>query len=392
MKILYLECNMGASGDMIASALFDLLDEKDSFMQKINSVGLPKTRIHFNQIKTCGIGAYRTDVIIDGVSENEHMYDNHSHSALADITEIIHGLNISDNVKRNAEKVYRLIAQAEGCVHHSDIDEIHFHEVGSLDAVADVVMCQMLLEELDADKIICSEVNVGSGFVRCAHGILPVPAPAAAILLKGVPIYNDGTKGELCTPTGAALLKHCADDYGAMPVMRVKKIGYGAGSKEFDKANVLRAFLGDADEKTEEVIELSFNVDDMTAEDLSFACELLSANGAIDVTQSSVYMKKSRAGVRVDVLCSSNKKDEIISLIFKNTSTIGVREYKLTRHIMHRSVSVEDTCFGKIRVKVSRGYGVKKKKWEYDDIKNTALKENISVNEVKDRLDCSRQK
>ena len=293
---------------------------------------------------------------------------------------------MSDKVKNDAKKVYALIAEAESSAHGVPIGDIHFHEVGTMDAVADVMMVCMLMEELKADKIFASPIHLGSGHVHCAHGILPVPAPATAFILKGVPVYSGNIKGELCTPTGAALLKYFVSSFGSMPVMTVDKIGYGMGFKDFEQANCVRAFLGNTAEEQEEIIELCCNVDDMTPERIAFATELFMSKGALEAYTIPVGMKKSRPGILICVMCKESIKEEMIKLIFKHTTTLGVRENISRRYTLKRNIVSKETDFGTVRIKQSVGFGVKREKIEYEDLARIARENNISVNDAENLL------
>ncbi len=325
-----------------------------------------------------------------GNGHGEHIHDHHthahthdhSHGSMHDIQHLIESLSVSDTVKKNALKVYKLIAEAESRVHGVPVTEIHFHEVGTMDAVADIVGVCMLIDELAPEQIMASPINVGSGQVRCAHGILPVPAPATAHILKGVPIYSDKIKGELCTPTGAALLKHFVDEYCQMPVLSVTGIGYGMGKKDFEKVNCVRAFIGDTDNVKEDVVELICNLDDMTPEAVAFAQNLLFQEGALDVYVTPIIMKKGRAGQSFTCMCRSDAKDKMISLIFKHTTTLGIREYYSRRYALKKEYSDVQTKFGAVKVKTSYGYGTKKSKPEYEDIARIARETGKSIKDV----------
>lgn len=263
MRTLYFDCGMGAAGDMLTAALYELLDdsERKSFIEQINSLGLENVNVSADKMMKCGIIGTHMTVSIGGIEEDvihehhhnhEHTHEHdhehsheHHHSSLHDIEDIINGLKVSDFVKAHSIQIYKLIAEAESVAHDKDIYEIHFHEVGTMDAIVDVVSVCILMEKLNAARIIASPIHVGSGHVHCAHGILPVPAPATAYILKGVPIYGGGIKGELCTPTGAAILKHFVNDFADMPVMITEAIGYGMGKKDFTAANCVRVMLGE---------------------------------------------------------------------------------------------------------------------------------------------------
>ena len=293
-------------------------------------------------------------------------------------------INVNEKVKKDILDVYRLIGEAEAKVHDSDIEHIHFHEVGTMDAIADVTAVSYLIDKLGVDKIIASPVHVGKGTVKCAHGILPVPAPATAEILKGIPIYSkEIIDGELCTPTGAALLKHFVSEFKEMPVMTVEKMGYGMGKKDFAIANCVRAILGEtADQKKGIVRELDFNVDDMTGEQIGYLTDTLLSEGAFEVFVTPVYMKKNRPGNLITVLCSAENEEKIVSCIFENSSTIGIRESVKDRFILERKIEEVDTAYGPVRKKSVSGYGVSRFKYEYDDLSKIAKENGLSINEV----------
>ena len=408
MKTLYLECNMGAAGDMLTAALLDLTD-REAFLAKMSSLGLPGTEISADIVSKCGISGLQMSVRIRGeeeeshdVHEHEHHHHehehehhhhehehehhhehHHSHTSMHDITHLIQSLGLSEKVKSDALAVYGLIAEAESHAHGRPVSEIHFHEVGTMDAVADIVGVCLLMEMLAPDKVIVSPVNTGSGQVRCAHGILPVPAPAAEYILRGIPAYSSGVKGELCTPTGAALLRHFADGFGSMPVMRTEKTGYGFGKKEFEQLNCVRAFLGETGSGTDTVYELKCNLDDMTPEDVGFAAEELMKAGALDVFTSPVYMKKDRPAVLLTVLCREADRERLVTGIFRLTSTIGIRQTVCERYVLDRKESVRQTVYGEVRVKEVSGCGVSRCKPEADDIARIAKEQGLSPAEIR---------
>ena len=232
---------MGAAGDMLTAALLELLPDREGFVRKLNSLGIPGVTVVAERSEKCGINGTHIRVMVHGEEENEHMHGHHHHDhhhgSMSEIRSIVSGLPIPTMVKLDIMAVYEEIARAESHVHGVPVDQIHFHEVGSMDAVADITAVCMLMYELDVDQVIASPVHVGSGQVRCAHGILPVPAPATAHILREIPIYGGSIKGELCTPTGAALLKHFVTEFGDMPAMKLNAIGYGMGKKDFERAN-----------------------------------------------------------------------------------------------------------------------------------------------------------
>ncbi len=409
MKTLYIECNMGAAGDMLMAALLELVPDKEAFIAKMNSLGLPGVELSAGKVEKCGIVGTHVTVRVGGEEEFDYDEDHghhrhhdhehgeghehhhheqehehhHSHRSQADILAIIDGLDVSDKVKADAAAVYKLIAEAESAVHGREVSEIHFHEVGTMDALADVVGVCLLMEQIGADRIAASAVHVGSGTVRCAHGVLPVPAPATAYILKGVPIYGGRVWGELCTPTGAALLKHFASSFGEMPAMKVEAIGGGMGSRDFEQANVVRAFLGEEDSSRDEIIKLECNIDDMTGEDLGFAIETLLESGARDVFTQAIGMKKNRPGVLLSVICSPQDADRMAALMLKHTTTIGVRRQDMRRYVLTRSQETVQTELGTVRIKNSEGYGVKRSKAEFADLAKIAKENGLSIEEAR---------
>lgn len=307
-------------------------------------------------------------------------------SNMHSIESIIRSLNISDNVKNDALKIYSLIAEAESKVHGVPVSEIHFHEVGNMDAVADIVGVCTLIEELAPDLILASPVCLGSGQVRCAHGILPVPAPATAEILQNVPVFGGNIRGELCTPTGAAILKYFVKEFGVMPVMSISAIGYGMGKKDFEQANCVRVFMGKIKGNKDEVAELSCNLDDMTPEAIAYAQQLLLDEGALDVYITSVGMKKGRNGMMFTCMCRRESTDKMVALIFKHTTTIGIRENISRRYVLERKRTRVATKYGDISVKTAYGYGVEKSKAEYEDLAKIARNKGISLADVREEI------
>ena len=282
--------------------------------------------------------------------------------------------------------VYRLIADAESKAHGKSVSEIHFHEVGTMDAIADITAVCLLMHRLAPDEIIVSPVHVGSGQAHCAHGILPVPAPATATILQDVPIYGGSIQGELCTPTGAALLKHFASRFGEMPVMRTSAIGYGMGKKKFPAANCVRALLGERSAASDDVIELCCNIDDMTGEAIGYAFDKLFAAGALDVYTIPIGMKKSRPGHLLHVICREADKDALVRALFAHTTTIGIRENRFRRYTLDRRIETIETVDGPVRRKCSTGYGVSREKFEHDDLARIADAQGLSLREAEARV------
>ena len=433
MKTLYIECNMGVAGDMLMSALLELLpaEKQETFFETFRSLGIPGVEISAEKAVKCGITGTHVHVLVNGEEEEHHHHGHdhdhdhhhdhghhdhdhdhdhehhHAHHGLADIRGIIEGLDVPQQVKKDALAVYDLIAHAESTVHGETMEHIHFHEVGSLDAVADVVGNCLLLSMIGADRIAVSPIHVGSGTVKCAHGILPVPAPATALILSGLPVYSGQIRGELCTPTGAALMKHFGQSFGPMPVMSIEKVGYGMGTRDFgDVANCVRVLLGeeagatvkedvetagatgkeDADDTPTDILELACNLDDMTGEEIGFAMERLLEAGALDVYTQSITMKKSRPAVILTALIRPSDKDKMTELFFRYTTTIGVRCRSWERAVLQRETVTRQTPWGPVQVKHCSGYGCEKEKAEFEDLSRIAREQNLSLRQVRDKL------
>lgn len=445
MKTLYIECAMGAAGDMLTAALLDLLspEEQQAFLEQMNQL-LPGVQMQVHPAQKCGVQGLHVHVLVNGEEEHshdhgpvhpevhpapavhehphehdhehehhhehehshthehehphdhvhehdhphdhEHGHGHHHHATMAWVEHTIQETGLPPEVKEQALEVYRTIAQAESAAHGCPVDQVHFHEVGALDAVADVTAVCLLLHILAPEKIIASPVHLGSGQVRCAHGILPVPAPATAYILQGVPAYTGTIRGELCTPTGAALLKTFAQSFGPMPVMVTEKVGIGVGSKDFEAANVLRVFWGtDAEQeqtKKDQIVELRCNLDDMTGEAIGYVCELLLEAGALDVYTAPIQMKKSRPAVLLCCLCHPSEQDKLTQLMLRHTTTWGVRASAMGRSVLSTRIVPVKTKYGMIRIKQGTGYGVKKCKVEYGDMAAAAARAGVELARV----------
>jgi uncharacterized protein (TIGR00299 family) protein len=400
MRTLYLECNMGAAGDMLMAALLELHPNNNGFIEKMNNLNLPGIVISSEPSSKCGITGTKIRVAVNGHEEGVHHHEHHhehhhsnethvhehhhhhEHHGMKDIHKIIDKLNVPQQVKEDAESVYALIAEAESHAHGRPVGQIHFHEVGTMDAVADVIGVCLLIYDLAPEKIIASPVCIGFGQVKCAHGILPVPAPATEYILRNIPCYSGQTEGELCTPTGAALLKYFVKEFTRMPVMRTEKTGYGMGNKDFETANCVRAMIGETDDKDNTVVELSCDIDDMTPEAQAFAQEILLVNGALDVFMTPIHMKKSRPGILLTCICTMDKRRYMAEMIFKYTTTLGIREYVCERYILDRRIKTINTSYGDIRIKEAWGYGVNRSKIEYEDAAEIARKNDITLEDV----------
>ena len=429
MRTLYIECRMGAAGDMLMSALYELMDgeQKKEFLERMNGLGLPGVKITSRKSSTCGISGTHMEVTVYGEEEHEHEHGHehghgephpghhgygheemhgdhhghehggthpgHHHADPLHISELIGGLDLPEEVRANAGQVYDAIADAEAKAHGCPVEQVHFHEVGALDAVTDVTGVCYAMYLLKPERIVVSPVHVGSGTVRCAHGIMPVPAPATANLLSGVPMYGGSIQGELCTPTGAALLVHFADSFGDMPVMSGTDVGIGIGTKEFDQANCVRIFLGEETSGTNvkksgngEIAELVCNIDDMTPEALAFAAARLIELGALDVYTVAGTMKKGRPGWELTVLCETDRIDETAKNIMRETTTNGVRVRLCEKYFLTPGIETIQTERGKVRIKTAEGFGIRHEKPEYEDTAACARKEQISYREAYEQV------
>ncbi|BAK98450.1 hypothetical protein OBV_12520 [Oscillibacter valericigenes Sjm18-20] len=421
MKTLYLECNMGAAGDMLMGALYELLEHKDEFLHTMNQL-IPGVTVTAQAASTCGIAGTHMVVNIHGEQEessdtpmnaehssmephahhhdyehehghnHEHSHDHehehgHHHTTPDEIASILDNLPVSCEVCRNAKAVYSRIADAESKAHGVPVTEIHFHEVGALDAIVDVTGVCLALEMLGVDSILASPIHTGSGHVCCAHGIVPVPAPATVNLLEGIPYYSGQIQGELCTPTGAALLAHFSKKFGPMPVMTIKKTGYGVGTKEFPAANCVRAFLGETEsENSEEIIELCCHIDDMTAEGVAFACERLMEQGALDVSTASITMKKGRTAIALTVVCKPLDEERLAQAVLRETTSNGVRVRRCTRYFLTSSARSIETEYGTVQVKCADGFGIHHEKPEYDSAALIAKEKHLPFEQVWNQL------
>jgi len=442
VKTLYLECNMGAAGDMLMGALYELLEDKAGFLNTMNRL-IPGVAVEARAAVTCGIRGTHMAVTVHGEEEHshdaalgaagpavhehshtpvhetahdeahhghhdhaethdhdhahehghphdhahdhehDHGHHHHHHSGPADIDAILNGLDVPEQVRADAKAVYARIADAEAKAHGVPVEQIHFHEVGALDAVADVTGVCLALHLLQPERIVVSPIHVGSGQVRCAHGVMPVPAPATASLLAGIPSYSGDIRGELCTPTGAALLAHFGQSFGPQPMMTVHQVGSGCGTKEFPAANCVRAFWGETEEVSREVVsELCCHIDDMTAEALAFAAERLMEAGALDVSTSPIVMKKGRAAAALTVLCRPEDETRIAETVLRETSTLGVRVHPCARYTLTPSARQVETPYGKVAIKCGDGFGIHREKPEYRDVADAARKAGVSFQQV----------
>ena len=352
MRTLYFDCFSGISGDMSIGALIDAGASFEVLRTQLATLPLRGYELAIEKVTKQGIA---------GTKFHVHVHDpGTQHRRLRDIEAILRASGLTPPLQARALEVFTRLAEAEATIHHTTIDQVHFHEVGAIDSIVDITGAVIGLDLLGVQRVLSSAVNVGAGFVRAAHGVLPVPGPATAELLKGAPTYARGQDGELTTPTGAALLASLAENFGPLPYLCVERIGYGAGTKDLPQApNLLRVFIGEDSMRgdADMITVLEANIDDMNPEWFEFAQEQLFAKGALDVFYTPIFMKKNRPATKLTVLGESNKLDLIVATLFRETSTFGVRTYEVRRQKLRRCLQMVETPYGSIAVKIGEWQG-----------------------------------
>jgi uncharacterized protein (TIGR00299 family) protein len=425
MKVLYYDCFCGISGDMNLGAMIDLGVDKDYLLKEISKLNLESEyEIDVKKAIKKGISGTKVDVILknqdtghkhdhrsnhseehchnhgvqyhhdhdhdshhshnDGIHHGHHGHDHH-HRNLKDIEDILGSSNLSDRVKRLSKDMFMKIAEAEAKVHGKSLYEVHFHEVGAIDSIIDIVGSAICLDYLDVDKVMASKVQVGGGFVKCAHGIIPVPAPATVEILKDIPIKTGIVDFETTTPTGAAILASNVKEFTDKLEFSIEKIGYGIGNRELEIPNVLRVYLGRGENKEtiEDQYMLETNIDDMNPELYSYVEERLLEEGALDVFKTPIIMKKGRPAIKLTVLVDEEREKDVIGIIFKETTSIGIRKYKVEKIMLKRDFAHIQTKYGKVKIKNSYYQGsLLKFKPEYEDCKGLAKKNDKPISEI----------
>ncbi len=368
----YLDAFSGISGDMLVGALADAGANQDAIAAAIGSLGAG-ANVSFEKVKRAGIAATKFRVAVEQA---------HAHRNLSHILDLIGKASLSGRARYHAQAIFRKLGEAEAEVHHVPIEEVHFHEVGAADSIADIVGTCVAFDLLGVHNVVCSPINVGSGTVRTEHGMLPVPGPATARLLAQIPVYAQGPAAELTTPTGAAVAATLATTFGALPPLKISRIGYGAGDREFpEQANVLRVMLGDPTDVEEAiaVAVLEANIDDTNPQVLAYACERLLEAGALDVAVQPIVMKKGRLGNLLHVIAKPEDREALADLIFAETSTLGLRIYPAERRVQARSFTDVETPHGTVRMKVS-GNGAFAP--EYEDCRKLAREAGVPLKEI----------
>jgi len=379
VKIAYFDCFSGISGDMILGALIDAGLDIRELESELGMLKMSGYKIKAE--KTARKGISGTKFSIDVIEQNVGR-------KLKDIVEIVDQSDLDDDIKDLSKKTFEELAMVEAKIHGKSIEEIHLHEVAGLDSIIDVIGSLIGIKKLGIEVTYSSKVHVGTGFLECQHGVLPVPAPATLAMLKGIPIYSKGIEAELATPTGVCVLKTLSKSFGIMPEMKVEKVGYGAGSRELEIPNLLRVYVGETDEdeyEKDEVILIETNIDDMNPELLAYASEILLKQGVLDVFMTPIFMKKNRPGTMLSVLTTRDKLDEILSTIFTEIATLGVRIHRLERKKLSRKVISVKTRFGEIKVKIGKiGNQIKNIAPEYESCREIAVKQRIPLKDVYD--------
>lgn len=393
--ILFFDCKTGVSGDMTIGALLDLTNDHAQFKNELNKLNLTGFEIKIEKRIKNGIHITDFAVII-----NPQASQTEVHRHLADINDIIDKSSLNDKVKELSKKIFMQVARAEAKVHGTTIGKIHFHEVGAIDSIVDIVGTAILIDMINPERIVVSPVNLGTGFVKCAHGQLPVPVPATIEILKNVPVYSSGFKGEMVTPTGAAIIKTLADEFAEIPLMEIEKTGYGNGKREYEHINILRIFIGKSVKKkitgdellannsiNDEVIKLETNIDDMNPEIYSSLIPLLLSKGALDVYIIPIIMKKGRPANILNVICNLSSQKELENIIFKQTTTSGIRRSSLKREKLERKKTFLGTELGKVVVKeFYQGGKLLRVTPEYEECKKLAEEYSLPLIDVYQKL------
>jgi len=394
MHILFYECFSGISGDMNLAAMLDLGVDQNLLRNELEKLNLSdEFKLNISSSSKNSIYGTRVDVVLKHHHhhhhDENHAHTHHHHRNLADITSIISESTLSQAVKDSSLKIFNRIAEAEAHIHNCSINEIHFHEVGATDAIVDIVGAAICRHALDIDQVICSSIELGGGFVKCAHGKMPVPAPATVEILHGIPTKRGAVQFETTTPTGAAILAAFVDRYTDTPQMTIEKTAYGIGHRDMDIPNVLRVHIGEISDKpnTVEARLLECTVDDMTAEALGYAMEKLLEAGASDVNFIPATMKKSRPATIVSVLCSPKNEAAIQQLIFRETTTLGIKSIALTKTMLERSTTQCETKYGNISIKEAGLDGKTiRSKPEFEECAAIARRENIPLSKVYEEI------
>ena len=390
MKVLYFDCSSGISGNMTLGALSELIDDPHYLVNELKKLNVDGYHIHISKEKKNGITGTYVDVHLEHEHHHDHKHEHvhhhhhhHEHRNLFDVNKIIDESEIDEKVKDLAKRIFLRVAKAESKVHNESLENVHFHEVGAIDSIVDIIGTAILLCKINPDVIYSSVVNDGYGFIECAHGMISVPVPATSEIFAASNAITRqiDVDTELVTPTGAAIIAEIASEFTTMPAMNVQKVGWGAGTKDLVIPNVLKVSLGKIKKKNE-IIVMETNIDDCSGEMLGFVMEQLLDKGALDVFFTSIFMKKNRPAYRLTVVCNEEKMDLLQKIIFTQTTTIGIRYRKEQRTVLKRQIKEIETPLGKLQVKEVEIDGEKRCYPEYESAKKLALKHQRSLQEI----------
>ena len=392
MKILYFDCSSGISGNMTIGALLEIINDENYLLNELKKLNIDGYEIKISKKVKNGITGTYVDVLLEHEHhhkhkehnhENEHTH-HHEHRNLSDVNKIIDNSTLNDEVKKLAKKIFLRVAKAESKVHNKPLEEVHFHEVGAIDSIIDIVGIAILINKINPDKIVSSTVNDGYGFIECAHGKMAVPVPATSEIFSNsnVKFRQIEIDTELVTPTGAAIIAELATDFMPLPEMQVEKIGWGSGSKDLQIPNVLKVYYGNIEDEKNDIIVMETNIDDCGGEILGYTQELLFKNGALDVFYTPIFMKKNRPGYRMSITCKEEDKLKLQNIIFRETTTIGIRYRKEHRAVLKREIIEIETKYGKIKAKKVINNGEEYIYPEYEEIKKIAEKNNIPLKKL----------
>lgn len=389
MKILYFDCSSGISGNMTIGALLEIINDENYLLNELKKLNIDGYEIKISKKVKNGITGTYVDVLLEHEHhhkhkehnhENEHTH-HHEHRNLSDVNKIIDNSTLNEEVKKLAKKIFLRVAKAESKVHNKPLEEVHFHEVGAIDSIIDIVGTAILINKINPDKIVSSTVNDGYGFIECAHGKMAVPVPATSEIFSNsnVKFRQIEIDTELVTPTGAAIIAELATDFMPLPEMQVEKIGWGSGSKDLQIPNVLKVYYGNIEDEKNDIVVMETNIDDCGGELLGYTQELLFKNGALDVFFTPIFMKKNRPGYRMSITCKQEDKLKLQNIIFRETTTIGIRYRKEHRAVLKREIIEIETKYGKIKAKKVKNNGEEYLYPEYEEIKKIAEKNNIPL-------------
>lgn len=391
MKTLYFDCSSGISGNMTLGALLEIVGDENYLLNELKKLNIDEYKIEISKKVKNGITGTYVDVILehdhhkkDHHEQHQHEHHHHEHRNLNDVNTIIENSSLEEKVKELAKRIFLRVAKAESKVHNKPLDEVHFHEVGAIDSIVDIVGTAILIHKINPDKIISSVVNDGYGFIQCAHGLISVPVPATSEIFanSNVEFRQIDIDTELVTPTGAAIIAELATEFTTLPAMVTEKIGWGAGSKDLKIPNILKVYYGESEKQNENLVVMETNIDDCSGEIFGYTQELLFQNGALDVFFTPIYMKKNRPGYRMSVTCRKQDMFKLQNIIFRETTTIGIRYRFEYRTELQREMLEIDTKYGKIKAKKVLNNGEEYIYPEYESVKKLAKENNIPLKEL----------